>query len=262
VLIGLAARQETFAHPTTRLFMWLVPGTALIIALAGAGLSVWQTMGGRAALSAGRAVALPGGLGPAPTAGGPEAGLSLSPAEAAASPAAGRPLPPLVPDDQLAPEASPPRLQIPSLDLDEAVRPILLRDGEWDITPLGLGIGWLESTGARPLSDLAMVLIGHLTLSAAQRGPFADLQHIARGAEIIYVLDGEAFVYAVREKGRLTTDDVGRIYLPDGRSLLLITCTDWDFEAHEYAKRLLVRAELVERRWLSGPAAGVAGAGP
>lgn len=251
VLIGLSARQETQAHPTTRLFMWLVPGAALLVALAGAGLSVWQTMSSRADLSASRAASLPGGV-------GPEAAATVWPTATAAPTlqAASAAVQTIAPDGGRAPEASPARLQIPSLGLDEVVLHIPLRAGAWDITGLGLGIGWLESTGAQPLTDLSMVFIGHLTLSATQRGPFAELQHIARGAEVIYVHAGEAFVYTVREKGRMTTDAVERVYRPDGRSLLLVTCTDWDFDSNEYAKRLLVRAELTERRLAPASAAG------
>jgi hypothetical protein len=62
-------------------------------------------------------------------------------------------------------------------------------------------------------------------------------------------------VYAVREKGRLPPYDVTQLYFPDGQSLLLVTCTDWDFDTRTYANRLLVRASLVEQHPLGADGA-------
>ena len=243
LLASRFARQETLPHPTTRLFVWVVPAVVMSVAALTAGLSAWDGLRGGAAQPALRAVTLPDG-GAAPAARG--ALPTLTPLAAARWPS-----PALAAAEPNWEPVTPARLQIPALNVDAVIQPIYLRAGVWDVDPLTEGVGWLESTGARPGADYAMTLIGHITLANARRGPFADLQHIPLGAEVVYLTATEAYVYAVRAKGRLTTEDVGQLYLPDGQSLLLLTCTDWDPATRTYAKRLLVRAELIEARPLA-----------
>ena len=142
---------------------------------------------------------------------------------------------------------APPRLRIPALGVDEPVVAIPIRAGEWDLSALGKSIGWLATTGAHPGDDLAMVFIGHMTLSAVERGPFAYLQDIEKGAEVIYSLAGIDYTYAVSQASRVKPEDVRQLYVPDPDSLLLVTCTDWDGAQRVYASRLLVRAVLVSQ---------------
>lgn len=229
VFAARAARQETLAHPTTRLFVWLVPVVGAGLAVAGAGVEVWSAAGGRLDLQAARAQSLPG---PVTTAGQPPAATAL-PFFSLAPPVN----PGAEPGEQFAP-----RLRIPALNVDLPIDPMPLRDGHWDITTLGAGIGWLEGTGARPGADLAMVFIGHVNVSMQQHGPFAELQHLPLGAALSYTLNGQEYLYTVVEKGRMTTEDVSRVYLPAGDTLLLLTCTDWEPDTRTYARRLLVRA--------------------
>ena len=112
---------------------------------------------------------------------------------------------------------------------------------------LGRSVGWLTTTGARPGDDLAMVVIGHMTLSAVERGPFAYLQDIEKGAEVIYSIAGVDYTYAVSQASRVKPEDVRQLYVPDPNSLLLVTCTDWDSAQCVYVSRLLVRAVLVDQ---------------
>jgi LPXTG-site transpeptidase (sortase) family protein len=142
----------------------------------------------------------------------------------------------------------PPRLLIPSLNVDEAIVTLPLVNGEWDLTPLAENVGWLESTGARPGAEWAMVLTGHVSRDTGLGGPFADLQFVRREATVIYRAEGFDYVYAVREKMQIEPADVKRLFVRDGSQLLLVTCTNWDFIHFEYDQRLLVRAELVEQR--------------
>ena len=139
---------------------------------------------------------------------------------------------------------TPPRLQIPSLNIDEPVQTIPIHDGEWDLTALGTEIGWLTTTGARPGDAWAMVFIGHITVSAKEHGAFAYLQKIQKDAEVIYQFAGNSYVYRVENISRAGPTEVNRLYLADGKSLLLITCTDWDETQRVYASRLVVQARL------------------
>lgn len=243
---GLAAREEArvagHAHPTTRLFLWVVPGLALALAGGLLATKLW-TVDRVVNARTGPVPALP-----TPTA-RPRALQMLSTTLGAAANPTATPNRPVTSAATATPTpAAPPRLIIPSLGVDEAVMPVFIRNGHWDMRDLGLGVGWLETTGAYPGDDLAMVLVAHLTVTAADHGPFAYLQKIKAGADVLYQADGIEYRYAVSEKGRVQPDRVSKLYVPDGQSLLLVTCTDWDFDQFVYANRLMVRAVLVEQR--------------
>jgi len=91
-----------------------------------------------------------------------------------------------------------------------------------------------------------MVFIGHITVSAKEHGAFAYLQKIQKDAEVIYAAAGIRYVYQVENISRAGANEVNRLYLADGKSLLLITCTDWDETQRVYANRLVVQARLKE----------------
>jgi LPXTG-site transpeptidase (sortase) family protein len=139
------------------------------------------------------------------------------------------------------------RLVVPALNLDALIVDVPLRDGKWDVDWLGTEVGRLETTGAHPGDDLAMVFTGHVTLSALDRGPFADLWRLKPLDEIVYRGGGVDYGYVVSEVATIAPEEVGRLFVPDGASLLLVTCTDWDYLHEVYRQRLLVRAVLVRQ---------------
>jgi LPXTG-site transpeptidase (sortase) family protein len=139
------------------------------------------------------------------------------------------------------------RLLIPSLALNALIVDVPVRNGSWNVDWLGTDVGRLESMGTRPGDDLAMVFTGHVTLSALERGPFADLWTIQPWDEIIYRGEGTDFVYAVSGVSTIAPGDVDRLYVSEGDNLLLVTCTDWDYVHEIYRQRLLVRAVLVKQ---------------
>lgn len=145
----------------------------------------------------------------------------------------------------------PARLQIPRFQVDEPIVVIPLREGEWDLTALEDGVGWLSSTGQYPGDALAMVLVGHITVAGNQRGAFAQLEAIKPGDEVRYRSGGMEYVYAVRQRSRIEPEAVKQLYVADGRTLLLLTCTDFDALARTYQNRLLVRAELIAQQVIS-----------
>lgn len=140
------------------------------------------------------------------------------------------------------------RLQIPALLVDEAIQPVPLRDGRWDVSELGGQVGLLATTGQSPSDALAMVFAGHMTFPNAnllQTGAFADLQYATYGTEIVVHTAAESLIYEVAEISRLAPEAVDRLYLADSDSILLITCTDWAEPEGIYANRLLIRAQAV-----------------
>lgn len=140
---------------------------------------------------------------------------------------------------------TPTRLRIPALKINRPIVPVVVQDGVWDVADLGGDVGLLATTGQHPGDDLAMVLAGHMTFADGRllfTGAFAELQFATYGMEIMVEMGGETAVYQVSEIRRIAPDDVNALYLADGDSILLITCTDWDDNTGLYASRLLIRA--------------------
>jgi LPXTG-site transpeptidase (sortase) family protein len=162
------------------------------------------------------------------------------------------PAPPAAPPPAAAPAAEgahkPARLLIPTLRVDAPIITIPLRDGQWDISRLDAEVGWLESTGQRPDDDRAMAFVGHVTLSALDRGPFADLWTLPEFSEVIYRAEERDYVYAVSDVSKAKPDEVERLFQPGGERLLLITCTNWNYLTDLYDGRLIAEAVLVRRQ--------------
>ncbi len=145
--------------------------------------------------------------------------------------------------DNMPPETA--FLHIPDLGVSQPIVDLPLANGRWDVSALGERVGRLDSTGAYPGDTLAPVFAGHMTFPASATlatGAFANLQYATYGTELIYEVDGQKIVYSVTEISRVAPEEVERLYLADGDSILLVTCTDWDADGRIYASRLLVRA--------------------
>jgi LPXTG-site transpeptidase (sortase) family protein len=141
------------------------------------------------------------------------------------------------------------RLTIPQLNINAPIVTIPIHQQTWDVTQLGHNIGWLTQTGTHPGDDLAMVFAGHMTFSidtTLDQGAFAELQYATYGTEIIYQTADEAVVYTVNKISRVPPDAIEELFLSDGNSILLITCTDWQSASRTYENRLIVRATRVE----------------
>lgn len=144
--------------------------------------------------------------------------------------------------------AQSPRLIISKIKVDEAIVSVPITNGQWAVETLGQHIGWLTTTGRWPGDAWALALVAHVNLSAAERGPFANLWRLRVADEVIYRVGDTEYVYAVREKVNVPPEEVKRLYVRDGKVLLLLTCTDWDYINQVYTQRLLVRAEFMEQR--------------
>jgi LPXTG-site transpeptidase (sortase) family protein len=261
---------ERWYRPTVRLLVGLLVVVAAWTLVTSAG-SAWQANAGRgsqptenAAVPAGgqpagtaAATRLPPGLTPLP---------SRTPAAAATAqlqPTSATPTPeptnvvirppaespaPHLPDATEEAASAPPRLLLPTLDIDQEVVDVPITNNVWDLEDLGAQVGRLETTGAFPGDDLAMVLVGHVTLTAANKGPFYDLLRLRTGDEIIYRAAGRDYVFKMVTRRGALPEDVEQLYVADGQRLLLVTCSSWDFLEFEYARRLIVEAELIGYR--------------
>lgn len=153
------------------------------------------------------------------------------------------------PTEATPPPDAPGVLIIPSLAVTQTVTLVPVVDGRWDISQLGSQIGRLQTTGAHPGDAYAMTFTGHVTRPWPEiAGPFADLVFLERGEEVIYRWQGIDYVYQVSRIFRADPRAVDLLYVPDGDSIVLVTCSGWDFVGREYAERLVTRATLVEKR--------------
>ncbi|MEK7783815.1 MAG: class F sortase [Chloroflexota bacterium] len=143
---------------------------------------------------------------------------------------------------------APAPLLIPLLNVDEKIVAVPLADGAWDVSRLGVNIGWLPTTGERPGDELAMVFIGHVTVSPVERGPLADLWTLPPLAEIIYRSEGADYIYAIKDIVEVNPDEVDRLYVKKSDHILLVTCTAWNYVTETYDKRLLADAVLVKQQ--------------
>ncbi len=140
------------------------------------------------------------------------------------------------------------RLLIPALGVNQKIVSVSIVNNEWDIARLGENIGWLETTGDNPSSNLAMAFIGHVTVSRIQQGPFANLWTIKPLGEIIYRKGGVDFTYAVQSVAPAKPNEVNKLFQRSKEHLLLVTCTDYNFATEKYDGRLIVDAVLVQRK--------------
>jgi LPXTG-site transpeptidase (sortase) family protein len=140
------------------------------------------------------------------------------------------------------------RMLIPSLNINERVVNVPIKDGEWDISRLSGNIGWLEATGVKPDDNLAMAFIGHVTVSSVQKGPFANLWTIKPLSEIIYRNGGVDFVYTVESVSPAKPNETAKLFQRKKEHVLLVTCTDYNFLTEKYDGRLIVDAVLTQRR--------------
>lgn len=145
------------------------------------------------------------------------------------------------------PSMPPTRLIIPRLRLSDApIVPMPIVNGAWDEYAIGTReVGLLQTTGRWPRDALAMVLAGHVTLEGDQAGPFYGLGRLRAGdLVVLQTRDGRLWRYRVTRQYLLGANDVKALYRPDGRLLMLLTCTAWDEEAQAYTRRLVVEAML------------------
>lgn len=154
--------------------------------------------------------------------------------------------------EPLAPQG---RLEIPSLDVSQTLQKVPVTGGDWDVSALTDQIGWLETTGAQPQDHYAMAFVGHVTMpQPAGPGPFFRLRELQPGEVIVYRLGEKAYFYQVDEREIVPPDQVDRLYVEDGDSIVLVTCSGWNYLAQQYDYRLVIRAGLVRTEKTAGPA--------
>jgi hypothetical protein len=119
--------------------------------------------------------------------------------------------------------------------------PLTDTDG-WNLTWLGNQAGWRE-----PLIQL-MQEIRHLRTPSMPRvspASFADLGKLYWGMKVIVHLDGQKYIYEVRDVRFVWPDDRLVFRHEEYSWLTLITCKDYNKSTNSYAQRVVIRAVLI-----------------
>ena len=145
----------------------------------------------------------------------------------------------------MGPDTSPVvRISIPGLLLDTEVKYVPYDGFTWMITGLRQEVAWMGNTSWPGLGGNT-ALAGHVTVAGMGDGPFRYLDELPAGEVVILYTEKNMYTYHVRES-RVTDDsDMSVTLASDNPQITLITCVDWDQEAHTYLKRLVVIADLV-----------------
>jgi LPXTG-site transpeptidase (sortase) family protein len=152
---------------------------------------------------------------------------------------------PLQPESKIYETYGEMRLEIPALSVEMSVVGIIMDPEGWDVTWLADQAGYLAGT-AFPTWIGNSVITGHNTLASGLNGPFAQLQELEYGDQIVITAWGLRYIYEVREEDLVRPTDPS-IFRHEERSwVTLLTCDSWDERTETYLMRRLVRAVLME----------------
>jgi LPXTG-site transpeptidase (sortase) family protein len=134
-------------------------------------------------------------------------------------------------------------IEIPSLNVQIPIMGVPVTESDWDLTWLADQAGWLEGT-AYPTHTGNSAITGHIYLANGLPGPFVNLHTMVWGQKIIIHMDGQQYVYEVREVRRVWPNDLSILRHEEYPWLTLITCQGYQAE-NDYLYRVAVRAVQV-----------------
>ena len=139
------------------------------------------------------------------------------------------------------------RLEIPALGVDRPIVGVPQTTDGWNISWLGNDIGYLQGT-AFPTWEGNSVLTSHAYNSEGKAGPFAGLENLYSGQQIIIHAWGQRYIYEVRSTSKWTkpTDASAISKHEEYPWLTLITCRSYDQQSDAYLYRTVVRAVLIK----------------
>ncbi len=135
-------------------------------------------------------------------------------------------------------------VEIPKLGVELPITGVpQLADG-WDVTWLSKHAGYLEGT-AFPTWSGNTALTAHVSLADGTPGPFARLDELRWGDEIVVSAFGQRYVYEVQRVRYVKPDDLSVLGHEDYDWVTLITCRLYDPEQDSYLWRVAVQAVLI-----------------
>ena len=137
-------------------------------------------------------------------------------------------------------------LEIPALKVNIPIIGVPQVSGTWDISWLGTNAGWLNGT-AYPTHTGNSVLTAHVVDSNGLPGPFANLDKLKYGDQIIVQAWNQQYIYQVRETKIINSDDIKNVLKHEEAAwITLLTCRDYDAKTGTYLHHYLVRAVLIK----------------
>jgi LPXTG-site transpeptidase (sortase) family protein len=136
------------------------------------------------------------------------------------------------------------RLEIPAIEEDMAIVGVPKSGNGWDVRWLGENVGYLEGT-AFPTWTGNTGLAGHATLADGSPGPFAALQALKWGDQVIIHSWGQRYIYEVRANSLVAPGQSQVLGHEERPWVTLITCQGYDEQGGSYRWRRVVRAVLV-----------------
>jgi LPXTG-site transpeptidase (sortase) family protein len=136
-------------------------------------------------------------------------------------------------------------LVIPSLSLDIPIVGVPKTDYTWNVAWLGNQAGWLEGS-AFPSWKGNSVLTGHVYLSNGKPGPFAKINELKIGDQVVVSAFGQKYIFEVQTNAIVSPTDRSVMRHEERPWLTLVTCTDYDPKTGTYKSRFVVRAVLVK----------------
>ena len=137
-------------------------------------------------------------------------------------------------------------LEIPRLSEQINVVGVPFSMDGWDISWLGNDAGWLENTALPGVAGNS-VLTGHVTDALGQPGPFATLNQLWYGDQIILHAWDQLYIYGVRSVKQVSPDAVSSVITHKTLSwLTLVTCKGYNETSNAYNYRVAVQAVLVQ----------------
>ncbi|MCE9645064.1 MAG: DUF11 domain-containing protein [Chloroflexi bacterium] len=136
-------------------------------------------------------------------------------------------------------------LEIPRLGVQLTIVGVPFGKENWDLTWLGENAGWLEGS-AFPTHAGNSALTAHAYLADGTAGPFAQLNSLRYGDQIIVHLGGQKYIYEVRENLRVGSNGVSVLKHEELPWLTLITCQTYSEGLGDYIYRIAIRAVLIK----------------
>jgi LPXTG-site transpeptidase (sortase) family protein len=137
-------------------------------------------------------------------------------------------------------------LEIPRLSEQINIEGVPFSTDGWDVSWLGDNAGWLENTALPGVAGNS-VLTGHVTNALGRPGPFATLNQMWYGDQIILHAWGQEYIYEVRSVKLVSPAAVSSVMTHKTLSwLTLVTCKDYNDTSNSYRYRVAVQAVLVQ----------------
>jgi LPXTG-site transpeptidase (sortase) family protein len=136
------------------------------------------------------------------------------------------------------------RIVIPVLNLDTVVKYVPYDGFTWMISGLREEVAWMGNTSWPGLGSNTG-LAGHVTVAGLGDGPFRHLDELPKGELVLVYTEQNVYTYQVRESIVTDSGDMSVVLPSDNSQISLITCVDWDQDAHTYVNRLVVYADLI-----------------